>query len=50
MACYHPLTAYLSGHQINNATGKAFAVFHLRKLTSMIVRFLCPAANVLAAG
>jgi len=24
MACYHPLTAYLSGHQTNNATGKAF--------------------------
>jgi hypothetical protein len=24
MACYHPLTAYLSGHTINNATGKAF--------------------------
>jgi hypothetical protein len=24
MACYHPLTAYLSGHQTNNATGKSF--------------------------
>jgi len=24
MACYHPLTAYLSGHQTNNATGKAY--------------------------
>ena len=24
MACYHPLTAYLSGHQTNNKTGKSF--------------------------
>jgi hypothetical protein len=24
MACYHPLTAYLSGHQTNNATGKSY--------------------------
>lgn len=24
MACYHPLTAYLSGHQTNNKTGKSY--------------------------
>lgn len=50
MACYHPLTAYLSGHQTNNATGKSFRRVSFKETDEHDRQISSPAANALAAG